>query len=177
MGGRVCLVICELLAAQVDKVMLLAPDGLRFNYFYYFLTRTRVGRFLFSDFSKRSAAYKRWLSRIGNLRLISKSKYKFAMLQIRSAEAVNQLKNTWNSTNQLIPDLKQLQTRLALHPVPIHVIMGAYDKIIPLRLAQEFSKKNTGVHIHVVPRGHLLHEYKEVQQAACNYLFNTADNA
>lgn len=174
MGGRVCLVICELLAERVDKVVLLAPDGLRFNYFYYFLTRTRLGHFLFRDFSKRSHRYRRYLSWIGTLRLVSRPKYRFAQMQIRTPEAVQFLNNTWNSTKQLIPDQKLVRQQIREYRVPVHMIMGMYDRIIPLKLASQFQRECAAatVQVHPVPRGHLLYEHPDVQEETCKWLFN-----
>lgn len=50
LGGRVCLTAVELMPEIVDKVLLMAPDGLVVNPFYYFATRNYIGRKLFKGF-------------------------------------------------------------------------------------------------------------------------------
>lgn len=171
MGGRVCLTALELMPLQINNIVLLAPDGLRFNYFYYFLTRTGTGRFLFNDFTKRGDWYLNKIAIIEKLRLISKSKYKFAVQQIKTDEARVFLKHAWNATNQLIPDLKKVKRIIAQQQIPIHIIMGAFDKIIPLKQALEFKKNAVSIQLHTIQRGHALPEDSEAQRIAAQYLF------
>jgi pimeloyl-ACP methyl ester carboxylesterase len=139
MGGRIALTILEMAPEIVSRIVLIAPDGLRFNYFYYFLTRTGTGRFLFRDFVKRGNWYLRQLSWIDKLRLVGKAKYKFAVQQIQSDEARTFLRKAWQATNQLIPDLQRVAGILQERQIPVHLLMGEYDKIIPLQHAQDLK--------------------------------------
>jgi len=176
MGGRVALTILEQDPGIVERLVLIAPDGLRFNYFYYFLTRTVTGRFLFRDFVRRGPWYLKCFTWIDRLRLISKSKYKFATQQIQSDEARTFLRKAWQATNQLIPDLDKVSELIRIYHIPVHLLMGAYDKIIPLKHAAAFRKNMPGVVVHSFQRGHGLTEDASVQQMAAQCLFtNTND--
>jgi len=55
MGGRVCLSIVESMPERIDKVALIAADGLTINFYYYFLTRTWFGKKLAKE--KESCKY------------------------------------------------------------------------------------------------------------------------
>jgi pimeloyl-ACP methyl ester carboxylesterase len=176
MGGRVSLIILELMPQQINNIVLLAPDGLRFNYFYYFLTRTSIGRFLFNDFTKRGSWYLNKITVIEKLKLINKSKYKFAVQQIKTNDARVFLRNAWNATNQLIPDLQIVKQIISTQQIPIHIIMGAFDKIIPLKHALEFKKNATNIQLHIIQKGHALPEDTEAQQMATKCLFGNTKN-
>ena len=47
MGGRIALRLLQQIPKQIEKVVLLAPDGLHKNFWYRFATHTIVGRNLF----------------------------------------------------------------------------------------------------------------------------------
>jgi len=162
----------------IERIVLLAPDGLRFNYFYHFLTNTRIGRFLFHDFTVRSNSYKRCLSWLGRSGIISRSKFRFAMQQISSPEAVELLNKTWLCTHQLMPDGPKLSAALNQYQPPIKLIMGKYDRIIPLKLATQFCRAHPAVpvQVEVVSRGHALCDYKDVRESVCHYLFQHDNN-
>jgi pimeloyl-ACP methyl ester carboxylesterase len=174
MGGRIALVISEMMPECLERVVLIAPDGLRFNYFYFFLTRTWIGRVLFNDFTKHSNRYRTLLSLTGTLGLAGKSRIRFAQQQISSPEAVAFLHRAWKSTQMLIPDMKLLRRQLSKYRVPVHLVMGAFDKIIPPSLAQQFRHQHPEVPIalYIAQRGHLLYEHPEVQREICLRLFN-----
>lgn len=176
MGGRVCLTLMELLPQYIDNIVLLAPDGLRFNYFYFFLTRTGLGRFLFRDFTNRGDWYLNKITWIERFRLISKSKYRFAVQQIKTPAARIMLNNAWHASKQIIPDIKKVKKQIRQQDTQVHILMGAFDKIIPLKLAQHFKQGLPQAHIHVFQRGHALPEYAEVQGMAAAWLFNRTKN-
>ncbi len=57
MGGRVCLALIELLPISLDKVVLLATDGLTVNLYYSFFTKNAVGRSVFKNMLEKLYIY------------------------------------------------------------------------------------------------------------------------
>jgi len=49
-GGRIGLTLAGLMPEQIDRLVLLAPDGLTSNAFYSFVTRNPAGKRLFAHF-------------------------------------------------------------------------------------------------------------------------------
>jgi pimeloyl-ACP methyl ester carboxylesterase len=47
MGGRVALVLLELMPERVKSLLLLAPDGFKINLIYKFASETKLGRSMY----------------------------------------------------------------------------------------------------------------------------------
>ncbi|MCD6065163.1 MAG: alpha/beta hydrolase fold protein [Flavipsychrobacter sp.] len=154
MGGRVCLKTVELMPAYIDKVLLIAPDGLAFNPFYYFLTRTAVGSAIFRRFLTDPQRYMRLIEFARRRKWLDESRYKFAMQYLQTESARNFLLRVWPGMSQLIPDSRRLQAAIQKHQVPVHIFMGNYDRIIPVPLAKKFKKELETVQLHILDKGH-----------------------
>ncbi len=86
MGGRVCLTIIECNPAVVDKVVLIASDGLRIDYFYYFLTRTYIGKRIFMDGLAKPAWFFKTIEWLKDKKMLDAHKYKFVMNYMKPEE-------------------------------------------------------------------------------------------
>lgn len=158
MGGRVCLKIAELMPEKVDMIILLASDGLTFNTFYYFVTRTTPGKYLFKSFLSSPQRYMPIIDWASKLNIIDASRHKFAMLYLNKAEEREFLLKVWPCMSLLIPDYKKLSQQLTQHNIHVCVYMGKYDKVIPVNLAERFKDalSNENVEIHLLNKGHRL---------------------
>ncbi|RYZ25281.1 MAG: alpha/beta fold hydrolase, partial [Sphingobacteriales bacterium] len=79
MGGRVCLTILELMPANVERCLLIAPDGLVFNPLYYFVTRTFLGKRVFRKFLTEPKRYMNLIEWLRRKEWLDPSRYRFAM--------------------------------------------------------------------------------------------------
>lgn len=154
MGGRVCLKIVELMSGKVDKVLLVAPDGLAFNPFYYFLTRTYVGSSIFRRFLTDPQRYMFLIEFARKQKWIDESRYKFAMQYLNTTDARSFLLRVWPGMSRLIPNAGRLRATIQKHAIPIDIFMGSYDRIIPVSLAQRFRKELKTVQLHMLEKGH-----------------------
>ena len=154
MGGRVCLKILELLPEQIDKVLLIAPDGLAFNPFYYFVTRTFIGRSMFRRFLGNPQKYMHLLEWTRKKNLLDEARYRFAMQYLHTQEARDFLLKVWPGMSQLVPDGAQLRKAIKKHGVPMFIFMGNYDKVIPVSQAQKFCRQLETVQLHILEKGH-----------------------
>lgn len=177
LGARACLCITEQMPQQVRNLVLIAPDGIRHNYFYQFLTGTIIGKFLFKSFVRFGAAFLSFFSALKSLRLLSPFKYKFMMFYIRTAEARQRLLDIWISTSKLIPSLQKIKMSINKKQIPVHILMGQHDQVIPLRNAKHFKGHSTNIHIHVFERGHNLMEFEEVKGTVAAWIFRTYQTA
>lgn len=165
-GGRVCLTIVEQLPEQIDKVLLIAPDGLTFNWFYFFVTQTFVGKRLFRRVLTQPEHFMRitsWLRRRG---YINESRYKFAMQYLQSEASRRFLLNVWPGLRELVPNHKRLSAAIEKYGLQMDVFMGRYDRIIPPALAKEFKKDLGTVHLHILEKGHRVFDNENIPQMA-----------
>ncbi len=77
MGGRVCLSILEAMPEDVDKITLIAADGLTINLYYYFFTRTFLGKKLFEKMLERPKLFFSIADWLRRKHLINTSRYQF----------------------------------------------------------------------------------------------------
>ncbi|HLO72097.1 MAG TPA: alpha/beta hydrolase [Flavipsychrobacter sp.] len=158
MGGRVCLKIAELMPDKIDKIILLASDGLTFNTFYYFVTRTTPGRYLFRSFLSSPNRYMPVINWARKRNMIDASRHKFAMQYLNEAQERHFLLKVWPCMSLLIPDYKKLKTEITQHNIHISVYMGKFDKVIPVNLAERFKEalSNANIELHILNKGHRL---------------------
>lgn len=158
MGGRVCLKIAELMPEKVEKIILLASDGLTFNTFYYFVTRTTPGKYLFRSFLSSPQRYMPIIDWARKRNIIDASRHKFAMLYLNEVEEREFLLKVWPCMSLLIPDYKKLSLQLTQYNIHICMHMGKYDKVIPVNLAERFkgALSNANIELYILNKGHRL---------------------
>ena len=166
LGGRVSLKIIEDLPEKIDRAVLAAPDGLRFNPFYYFVTRTAPGRGLFSDVLGRPQRYFRLLNTLQKRGVMSQSRIAFARYYLESVHSRGLLRKAWPSLRYLIPRPARVKAGIARHKIEVHIFAGRHDRVIPLSGAVAFAKSAPNVHLHVVEKGHRVLDSETVRDAA-----------
>lgn len=166
MGGRVCLKAVELMPGLIDKVLLVAPDGLVFNPFYYFLTRTTLGSNIFRRFLTDPQRYMGLIEFARRRKWLDESRYKFAMQYLQTDSARNFLLRVWPGMSELIPDSKKLRTAIRKYHVPVHIFMGSFDRIIPVPLAKKFKKELDSVELHILEKGHRVFDSESLPEMA-----------
>lgn len=166
MGGRVCLNIIELLPDIVADTLLIAPDGLSFNYFYYFVTHPKLGKSLFRKFLLSPTLYAPVMNSLRKLHLLDASRYKFVMHYLESESSRKMLLNVWPAMRLLIPGLEKVRKNIRGHSLQVHIFMGLYDRVIPVKLGEKFIKEMPSVQLHVVEKGHKLFDKKTLEAMA-----------
>lgn len=154
MGGRVCLKIAEMVPQYIDTIVLLASDGLQFNSFYYFVTRTTPGKYLFNRFLTNPARYTGMIEWARKRNWIDASRYKFAMQYLKAEQDRQFLLKVWPCMAHILPDYKKLKRALNEHKISVHIIMGMHDRVIPVALAKQFKRDTETVTLHIVDKGH-----------------------
>src|SRR5215831_16075234 len=77
LGGRVALNVYELMPSSITRLVLLAPDGMKVNFWYWLSTQTFIGKSLFSFTMKNPAWFFGFLKIINLLGLVNRSIFKF----------------------------------------------------------------------------------------------------
>jgi len=165
-GGRVCLAITELMPQYIDKVLLIASDGLVFNPLYFTVTRTLPGRRFFKSFltePKRYVSLFDWMQR---KKWIDQSRYKFAMHYLGSERERSLLFNVWNNLSLLVPRMKRLKSAIKTHHLPLYIFMGSHDKIIPVKNAKHFIQGLDSAQLFIVEKGHRVFDNDTLPQMA-----------
>ncbi len=160
LGGRVCLSAFEQKPENFKKIILLAPDGLKLNAWYWLATQTMMGNRLFSFTMKQPTWFFKFLKMMNRAKWINQSIYKFVHFYIEDENVRHQLYQRWTSLRKIKPDLSMIKQKIRVQKTPVRLIYGKYDRIIlPVR-GEKFCK---GIEpfctLKVIRSGHqVLHE-------------------
>lgn len=156
MGGRVCLTIAEQLPQIVDRMTLVASDGLIPNYYYSFFIRTPVGKALFLHMLHNPAPYIRlvqWLKRRG---LISDWQYKFVQHYTGDAHTRKMLSLRWPAMGPLVPSITRVKNNIRHNNIPLNLFMGKFDRVIPASSGAKFAQGLPSAQLHILDKGHTI---------------------
>ncbi len=160
LGGRIALSLYQSQPETVDKLILLAPDGLKVNFWYWLTTQTWIGNKLFALTMKHPAWFFGFLKLMNKLKLVNASIFKFVNYYIGEKEVRQLLYDRWTSLRKLKPNLQQIQSHIRNNKTEVRLIYGKHDRIILSSVGEKFKK---GIEEHctlsVIHSGHqVLHE-------------------
>lgn len=165
MGGRIALQLLQRMPEHIDKVILMAPDGLKVNFWYWLSTQTGIGNRLFR-FTMQNPQWFFGLLQVSNrLRLINQSIFKFIRFYLHDATARQLLYDRWTCLKNIRPNLPFIKKLIHKHKVPVRLLYGKYDRIIPPSRGQKFR---AGIEsfctLQVIQAGHQLLQQKHAEE-------------
>ncbi len=157
MGGRVALHLLQLAPEKIDNLVLLAPDGLQMNPWYWLATQTGPGNRVFR-FTMAHPAWFFFLLRIGNaLKCVNPGIYKFTIRYIDDVKVRQNLYARWTTMRGFRPRLPVIRDIIRSRNITIRLIYGRYDRIIRSERGQYFRRGiESRCTIQVLPTGHQL---------------------
>jgi pimeloyl-ACP methyl ester carboxylesterase len=160
LGSRLTLAILQSAHFNVKRIVLLAPDGIRMNFWYWFATQTRVGNRVFRFSAEHPALIFGFLNAANKLRLINQSVYKFTKYYLQDKNSRTLLYKRWTGMRKIKPDLKQIKTIVKEKGLMVDLVYGEYDRIIKHERAQKFCRElGKNCKLHIIGCGHqVLHE-------------------
>lgn len=156
LGGRVCLNVAEQQPNWIDKLILLAPDGLEKNFWYQVATRNILGKAIFRKMMDNPG---KWLGRVDFLRkykILDESRFKFARINLTDEKVRHQLRYVWPVTSRLIVNPAIVKWNLNKHKIDTHLFMGRHDRIFPPAQGERFVKNLKTAQLHTPDAGHYL---------------------
>lgn len=165
LGGRMALQYFETEPAKISRMILMAPDGMKINFWYWLATQTYVGSRLFRLTMKYPSWFFWFLKFVNRLGFVNASVFKFVNYYIRDEKMREQLFLRWTGLGKIRPRIKRIKDLIRAHRVPVRLIYGKHDRIILSSRAEKFRK---GIEeycsLDIIPSGHqVLHEMHHVQ--------------
>lgn len=155
MGGRAAMNMLQLIPNKINRVALVAPDGLHVNFWHWITTQTGFGNKAFYHTMKNPGWFFFFLNSVGKLKLYNKSVIKFVHYYLDDANERMQLYKRWTCIRKMNADLKAINTICAEKNIHLNFLFGKYDRIILSKRA--FIFKNTkNIGIKVIDAGHQL---------------------
>lgn len=156
MGGRIALCVVQQMAERVDRLYLLAADGLKDNRWHIFATRTRIGNRLFKYCTYHPQLFFGLLHTWRGLGLISKGLHKFTFNSMNTLEKRERVYFVWSCMAEMMPDRELCKRLLNKFSIPTLLLFGKYDRVIPPVLGVRFMDGTFPCEMLVLEKGHQL---------------------
>ena len=140
LGGRIALSLYQAIPEKIEKLVLLAPDGLKVNFWYWLTTQTWPGNKFFSFTMKHPNWFFTLIKFCNRLKLINTSIFKFVTFYVHDAEARHLLYTRWTCLRKLKPDLAKIKDQIRTNKTPVRLLYGKHDRIILSSVGEKFKK-------------------------------------
>lgn len=160
LGGRVALSLYQKEPEKFSKLILLAPDGLKVNFWYWLSTQTWIGSKIFHFTMQHPGWFFGFLKLLNKLHLVNPGVFKFVKYYIDDKSLRELLFNRWITLRRLKPDLKKIKKQVITQKTLVRLVYGSHDRIILPTVGDKFR---TGIEdyctLTILDSGHqVLHE-------------------
>lgn len=142
LGGKLLLKAIDLTPGKIERVLLVAPDGLRVNPIYHFATHTAIGRMLFMLMINNPAPLFGICSLLSSIGLMDKRIDSFLRAQMGTLEQRQKVYATWQMFRNMVPDLVEVRKKIFRYNIKPYLVFGTQDRVIHPKLAKKLSGPN-----------------------------------
>lgn len=154
LGARVVLTIVGLQPSWIDSVVLLAPDGLQKNFWYYFATANLFGKQIFINVLHHPQIWVKRFQSLKKLHLIDESRFKFVSSKLLNKAVNDQVAFVWPVMSKLLPNASIVKHNIKKYNIKVSIFMGRYDRIFNFKIGNRFVKGLKTAHISILDSGH-----------------------
>lgn len=159
LGGKTALCLSELNPDKVEKLILIAPDGIKTSFWYNLATYPGPVRYLFKYIIFSPYLFYKLAYLLNFFKIIDKGIYKFVHSQMNTRSKRANVYNAWVIYRLLKPDLKIVTNNTK--NILFELYLGKYDKIISAQKLKFFIKKNANLRLSILNSGHsnMIHSF------------------
>lgn len=154
MGGVFALATAERFSHRIDRLWLLAPDGISTNGWYAFATGSGLGRTLFRYFLNHLPLLQRLSNTLVRLGWLDRSLVRFAQSTLATPAQRERVYRSWIGFRPLRPQLDTLAKVLNQSSMRITLYLGEYDRVLPKTAVEPLLRRVPSAQVIVLPVGH-----------------------
>ncbi len=140
MGGRITLHLTQILHRHIERVVLIAPDGLKINFWHWFCTHTWLGN-KFLGYSINHAGWVLYLLKLAEkTKVINATVAGFVFYYIHDAEQRKMLYQRWTALRKFTLFKGKLKRLIVKDQIPVKMLFGLKDKIIQSASGRKFRR-------------------------------------
>jgi len=139
MGGRFALATLEAFSTQINKVFLIAPDGISEHPLYTLASRFKPTRNLFRWFMQNPKTFFKAVNIFQKAGLVHSSLYRFAQNVLNTPEKRQSIYNSWVAFRKLNFDIPELYKKIQADQVDLYLFVGKYDKLLKVSAVKQLA--------------------------------------
>ncbi|MGC4022826.1 MAG: alpha/beta hydrolase [Cyclobacteriaceae bacterium] len=154
LGGKFALATYELFPERINKMTLVAADGVKINFWYKVATYPWIVRKLFKRIVTKPDFFFGLVSFLKSFGIVDKSLLRFAQSQMDTEEKRKRVFNSWVYFRHLQFDIQKIASIFNVVSSELVVIVGKFDKVVPLKMMKPLADGVKDKQIHVLETGH-----------------------
>lgn len=167
MGGRIALYLTQIMPGEVERLLLLAPDGLKNDFWRWLISDTWAGKTLLASVVKRPRIAIKLIETAERLRVLHKSMGNYVRFYIEEEEYRMLVYHRYISMQRFKPSLPKLRKIVKSHNIQVRMLFGKFDRIISYHDGEDFRKgAEEKIKLSVVEAGHHLLSYMHTKTIA-----------
>lgn len=157
MGGRVALHLLQIIPQKIEKMVLVAPDGMRMNFWYWLGTQTAMGNSIFKHTMQNPIWFQGLLRALVTVKFIDKWVARFTNQFLNNKQEREKLYKVWTTMRRFKPNLKKGSAEIKSFQIPLHLFYGKFDKVIQSKYGEKFqSQVSNHCTLKIIDTGHQL---------------------
>jgi pimeloyl-ACP methyl ester carboxylesterase len=156
MGGKIALKTIESHASLIRHTLLIAPDGVKLNHWYRFVSGTSLGRSIYRSITRNPKPLFRLTDVSRFLGIISPKIHKFVYYHLETLEKRRLVGETWLIYRDFHPNLALVQRNINDYKIDTNLIYGTFDNVIKAWQGEKLNRGLDRDSLHLLKQGHLL---------------------
>jgi pimeloyl-ACP methyl ester carboxylesterase len=153
-GAKFALIIAHRFFTKINRVLLLAPDGLKLNCWYRVATGTSFTRAVFRYFVDHGNTFMGITNLAGKLGIVNSSTIRFVNSQMANAEKRNRVFFTWIVFRKIYVNPGLVAAKLNEKKIQVFFFIGEKDRIITLNRVKATIKLFNNSELILLPVDH-----------------------
>ncbi|MBL6445260.1 alpha/beta hydrolase [Fulvivirga sp. 29W222] len=154
LGGKFALATLETHPERIDKVMLLAPDGIKTNTWYSLATYPVFLKNYFKSMIVKPHRFFNLINIAKKAGLVEKGILKFASSQMNTRKKRRRVYYAWVVFKELSFNMKKMGSLINHYNISLEMFLGTHDKIITKKGMYKLLKHVKVYELHVAESGH-----------------------
>lgn len=154
LGGRFALATAEAFPDRLDQLLLIAPDGITFNRWYWLATESRFGRWLFRYTLRHLSILTTLGHTLTRLGLLNRTVMRFAEIALATPEQRTLVYTSWVQFRKIRSTSKNVSKLLNDKKIQIRFFVGAFDRIVPGTYILPLTSQLQHYELTVLKTGH-----------------------
>lgn len=157
LGGKIALLLTQFYPDRINKLWLLAPDGIKKNFWYHFASNTSIGQKMYRKVLNNPAIFFSIVNQLNKFRLLNDKIKKFALQNMETREKRQLVYDIWMIFRKTNPNMKSVINLISDYDIEVFQFYGKYDKVIPTKTGKSFARKiNQEKNLRILNAGHVL---------------------